>query len=139
MQREGLAPEVRINEALLHRLAEAVAGMASPTLRPASLDGLLAVRGVVEIRDAEDDKELLRVQQDALTGLDQGYAAGRVLRQARRDYGTRGPATDDHEIECLRHLFPPALLLVILAPPLVLSINSQSSRRLVVGRHVHPF
>jgi len=82
MQREGLAPEVRINEALLHRLAEAVAGMASPTLRPASLDGLLAVRGVVEIRDAEDDKELLRVQQDALTGLDQAIAALLAMRQS---------------------------------------------------------
>ena len=82
MQRDGLAPEVRINEALLHRLAEAVAGMVSPTLRPASLDGLLALRGVVEIRDAEDDKELLQVQQDALTGLDQAISALLAMRQS---------------------------------------------------------
>ncbi len=83
MQREVVVPEVRINEALLRRLAGALAGMEiSPTLRPASLDGLLSVRGVVEIRDADDEMELARVQEEALAGLDQAIAALIAMRQS---------------------------------------------------------
>jgi uncharacterized protein (TIGR00255 family) len=83
MQREVVAPEVRINEALLRRLAGALAGMElSPTLRPASLDGLLSVRGVVEIRDADDEMELSQVQQEALAGLDKAIAALVAMRQS---------------------------------------------------------
>ncbi len=83
MQREVIAPEVRINEALLRRLAEALAGTEiSPRLRPASLDGLLAVRGVVEIRDADDELELAKVREEALAGLDQAIAALVAMRQS---------------------------------------------------------
>src|ERR1700733_4369946 len=83
MQREVTAPEVRINEALLRRLSEALAGMeVSPTLRPASLDGLLAVRGVVEVRDADGDVDLGPVQEEALGGLDQAIAALVAMRQS---------------------------------------------------------
>jgi uncharacterized protein (TIGR00255 family) len=82
MQREVTAPEVHINEPLLHRLADALAGMkVSPALRAASLDGLLSVRGVVEIRDADDAAELAQAQQDALAGLDQAIAALIEMRQ----------------------------------------------------------
>jgi uncharacterized protein (TIGR00255 family) len=82
MQREVTAPEVHINEPLLRRLADALAGMkVSPTLRAASLDGLLSVRGVVEIRDADDAAELAQAQQDALAGLDQAIAALIEMRQ----------------------------------------------------------
>lgn len=83
MQREVTTPEVRINEALLRRLSEALAGMeVSPTLRPASLDGLLAVRGVVEVRDADGEVDLGPVQEEALGGLDQAIAALVAMRQS---------------------------------------------------------
>jgi uncharacterized protein (TIGR00255 family) len=83
MQREITVPEVRINEALLQRLAGTLAGVdTSQTLRPASLDGLLAVRGVVEICDADDETELKRVREEALAGLDQALAALVAMRQS---------------------------------------------------------
>jgi uncharacterized protein (TIGR00255 family) len=81
-QREVTVPEVRINETLLRRLATAVAGIeTAPTLRPASLDGLLAVRGVVEIHDADDATELAQVQEAALAGFDQAITALLAMRQ----------------------------------------------------------
>jgi uncharacterized protein (TIGR00255 family) len=83
IQREVVTPEVRINEALLRRLAGVLAGIEiSPTMRPASLDGLLSLRGVVEIRDADDEMELAQVQEEALAGLDQAIAALVTMRQS---------------------------------------------------------
>ncbi len=82
LQREGAAPDVRINEPLLRRLAETLGAMQlSPGLAPASLDGLLAVRGVVEICEAEDEAELARVQEEALAGLDTAIAALLAMRR----------------------------------------------------------
>lgn len=82
VQREAPTPEVRINEDLLRRLAAALADMDSANLRPASLDGLLAVRGVLEIRDSNDETELARAQEQALAGLDQAIAALIDMRQS---------------------------------------------------------
>jgi uncharacterized protein (TIGR00255 family) len=82
-QREAAAPEVRINEELLHRLISALAGIeSSPTLRPVSLDGLLSVRGVVDIRDADDETQLAQVQREALNGLDVAIAVLIDMRQS---------------------------------------------------------
>jgi len=83
VQREAVIPEVRINEELLRRLAAALADMdISSNLRPASLDGILSVRGVVEIRDADDEMELARAQEQALAGLDQAIAALVAMRRS---------------------------------------------------------
>jgi uncharacterized protein (TIGR00255 family) len=83
MQREVTVPEVFINEPLLRQLGAALAGMeVSPSLRPASLDALLAVRGVIEIREADDAAELARVKEEALAGLDQAIAALVEMREA---------------------------------------------------------
>jgi uncharacterized protein (TIGR00255 family) len=83
VQREAVIPEVRINEELLRRLAAALANMdSSPNLRPASLDGLLSVRGVVEIHDADDAMELALVQEQALAALDQAIAALVAMRRS---------------------------------------------------------
>ncbi len=91
VQRETAVPEVRVNQDLLCLLADALAGVPlSNGLRPASLDGLLSVRGVVEIRDRnEDEAELAQAQEAALAGLEEALAAlvamrgseGRVLGQ----------------------------------------------------------
>lgn len=85
-QREAVTPEVYLNEGLLRRLAEAISHVGTnDTLRPASIDGLLGVRGVVEIRDAGDEEsDLLAVQRAALEGLDKAVA---VLATTREQEG----------------------------------------------------
>jgi uncharacterized protein YicC (UPF0701 family) len=59
-QREGASVEVRINEAALAALVEA-AGAAARTagLAPPTIDGLLAIRGIIEIVEAGDDEAVL--------------------------------------------------------------------------------
>ena len=52
-QRESAAPEIRVNEAALASLVDAIGKLpASDNVRPASLDGLLAIKGVVDIVDS---------------------------------------------------------------------------------------
>ena len=95
VQRDELAPDVRVNEAVLKLLVDAVArAPAHPSIGPATLDGLLNLRGVVDIREASDDEATLAaVATDILNGLDaaaagllasretEGAALGAVLRQ----------------------------------------------------------
>jgi uncharacterized protein (TIGR00255 family) len=84
-QREVNAPEVRINQDLLHLLSAALADLPiSDKLRPASLDGLLAVRGVVDIREAgESEEDLAAFRAAALEGLD--YAISALLEMRVRE------------------------------------------------------
>lgn len=57
--RAEAAPSVRINEAVLSSLVEALSRVSVPdSIRPATLDGLLATRGVVEIVENENDESL---------------------------------------------------------------------------------
>ena len=85
-QREATTPQVRINTEILGALVEAVANMPSnPNMRLASLDGLLGVRGVVEVTDATDDETILaEAAAAALKGLE---AALKDLVQARQTEG----------------------------------------------------
>jgi len=54
------AARVRINEALLARLAQAVARVPVPEgVAPATMDGLLGLRGVIEVEDETIDSEAL--------------------------------------------------------------------------------
>ncbi|HEX2552937.1 MAG TPA: YicC/YloC family endoribonuclease [Microvirga sp.] len=56
VSRAATASAVRVNRAMLQSLLDAIAGLDLPaTVKPASLDGLLAVRGVVEIEDEAAD------------------------------------------------------------------------------------
>lgn len=56
-RRDDAAGEMRVNRAALDSLLEALADMPlSSTLGPASLDGLLAVRGIVELTEPDDDE-----------------------------------------------------------------------------------
>lgn len=82
-QREAATPEVRINQDLLRKLIMAIADIpASGALAPATLDGLLVVRGVVEIADAnEDESEILRARAGALADLDAALDALLATRQ----------------------------------------------------------
>lgn len=72
LQREASNTQVRINEPLLRALAASLANVpVTGSLQPASLDGLLAVRGVVEVAEAADDEATLAgVAGAALAGLE---------------------------------------------------------------------
>jgi uncharacterized protein (TIGR00255 family) len=84
--RQGAQTQVRVNEPLLRMLVDTLAQVpVTGQLRPASIDGLLAVRGVIEVSDAADDEATIAgVTQAALAGLD---AALDALVQARADEG----------------------------------------------------
>jgi uncharacterized protein (TIGR00255 family) len=83
-QRDAAMPEVRINEELLQKLIAACAGIPLPErIAPATLDGLLALRGVVEILDApEDDAAILRARAAALDLLDTALDSLVAMRQS---------------------------------------------------------
>lgn len=58
--REQAAPEIRVNEGALAALVAAVERLPkSSAVQPASLDGLLSIRGIVEIVEAADNAESL--------------------------------------------------------------------------------
>lgn len=80
--RENPAPEIRINHAALAALRESVAALPPvPGIAPASMDGLLAMRGIVEVVDATDSEEIMaKVYQAMLTSLDEAVGALIVMR-----------------------------------------------------------
>lgn len=73
MNRDAPSTQVRINEPLIRSLIETLAQLpADGNLRPASLDGLLGVRGVVEVSETVDDEAALAAAAAAvLKGLDE--------------------------------------------------------------------
>jgi uncharacterized protein (TIGR00255 family) len=95
LTRIAAATKVRINREVLQSLVRAVGDLDLPaTVKPASIDGLLAVRGVVEIEDEAADpaqdaalgealRAGIRALLDALKGarLSEGQALATVLRQ----------------------------------------------------------
>ncbi len=83
LQRAAANPEVRVNQDLLRKLAAAVAGVdLHGSIAPATLDGLLAVRGVVEVHDAEeteaDRREAGTLMLDGLDAALDRLVAARV-------------------------------------------------------------
>jgi uncharacterized protein (TIGR00255 family) len=77
-------PRPRINEAALAALLEAVARLpASDSIRPPSYDGLLGIRGIVELADESDDT-LAAIEAPVLAGLE---AVVLALKEARASEG----------------------------------------------------
>jgi uncharacterized protein (TIGR00255 family) len=76
-QREAGNISVRVNKDVLGAVMAAIQDVVIPdSIRPASLDGLLALRGVVDIGDkGEDENELAHVHAEVLAGLDQALDA----------------------------------------------------------------
>jgi uncharacterized protein (TIGR00255 family) len=85
-QREGAAIEARIDQAALEKIAAAARDAAAKTgLAPPTMDGLLALRGVVETVDAADDEASIAAAcAGALASIDQAAVA---LAAARRGEG----------------------------------------------------
>jgi uncharacterized protein (TIGR00255 family) len=94
VSRAATATAVRVNREVLQSLLDAIGGLDLPaTVRPASLDGLLAVRGVVEVEDEAADPGQDAALAEALRAgvarliealrsarLGEGGALDRVLR-----------------------------------------------------------
>lgn len=85
LQRAAAAPRVKINRDVLQSLLDAVAEVRVPDgVAPASLDGLLAVRGVVDIDEADDAVDPAVLDADLRAALPRLAAA---LDGARRTEG----------------------------------------------------
>ena len=114
--REGAGAEIRINRPALDALIAQLADVPlNANLRPASLDGLLSLRGIVESSEAEDDEAAraamardvlagLKIALDGVTAMrrSEGAAIGGVLAQriariaelARQAEATPGRSAD---------------------------------------------
>jgi uncharacterized protein (TIGR00255 family) len=84
VQREGVGAEVKINAGALAALAVAGRQAAEGAgLAPPTIDGLLAVRGVVDLVESEEEEAgLAAACQGALTSLDEAIAALVAMRRA---------------------------------------------------------
>ncbi|WP_395698231.1 YicC/YloC family endoribonuclease [Methylocella sp.] len=82
MRREAAAPDVRVNMELLSRLLGALNGVERPQgVAPASLDGLLALRGVVETAEAPElESALEEARAAALEGFEAALDALCAMR-----------------------------------------------------------
>src|SRR4051794_12375050 len=85
--RSATAPRVRINHDALASLADAVAGLTLPDgMRPPSVDGLLAIRGVVEVEEDAADPDVETALHQALrAAAARLVAALRAMRQSEGD------------------------------------------------------
>ena len=83
--RGATPPRVRLNEEVLSALLDAVGRLKLPPgVKPASVDGLLAVRGVVEIEDEADAAASAELTDALKAGVARAVAA---LAEARRAEG----------------------------------------------------
>ena len=84
MQREGAALQARVNLPVLAAIVEAVREAAQDSgLAPPTLDGLLAIRGVVDVVEAGDDEQALAAAcAGALVSLDEAIEALLAARRA---------------------------------------------------------
>lgn len=70
LQRAAGAPKVRINRDVLQGLVDALSDLRVPDgVAPASLDGLLAVRGVIELDEGEGDADPAALEADLRSAL----------------------------------------------------------------------
>lgn len=88
LSRTSSTPRLRVNQDVLHSLLAAVGSLSlPPNVQPASLDGLLAVRGVVELDEGTSDPS----QDEALAG-DLKNAVGPLIEQLKAARRTEGQA-----------------------------------------------
>lgn len=86
LTRSESAPRIRVNHDILAALVEAVErAPRSEAVGPASLDGLLAVRGVIDIAESDDESVTQALQTDLGKALDE---LAETLAAARRSEGT---------------------------------------------------
>ena len=86
VNREGLPPVVRVNEPVLAAVLATLKGLSGRVdATPPTLDGILALKGVIEVSEAEENEDERRAAEAAIVkGFDQAIAG---LRQMRRTEG----------------------------------------------------
>jgi uncharacterized protein (TIGR00255 family) len=101
--RVATTPRARVNEGVLAALAEALGRLKLPEgVRPASVDGLLAVRGVVEIEDETDDGALAAaLAKDLRAAVDRMIGS---LREARQGEGRALAAVIEGQVAAIERL-----------------------------------
>lgn len=88
LSRASSTPKLRVNQDVLHSLLAAVGSLTlPPNVQPASLDGLLAVRGVVELDEGSTDPSQDEALIDALKN-----AVGSLIAQLKAARRTEGQA-----------------------------------------------
>jgi uncharacterized protein (TIGR00255 family) len=119
VRREGLAPAVRVNDQVLGAVLAAMREIAGRIdAQPATLDGILGIKGVVEITDqVEDEAEHGAAEQAILAGFDaalvallamrkhEGAALQRILAQRLDEIdtlGKRADATPGRQVEAVK-------------------------------------
>ena len=119
VNREGVAPVARINEPVLAAVLATLKDLSGKTdAAPATLDGILALKGVMEVTDAEEKEDERHVAEAAivvgffetLKGLEQmrrseGEALGRLLAARLSEIATlaaRAEATPGRKAEAIR-------------------------------------
>jgi uncharacterized protein (TIGR00255 family) len=103
VSREGLAPVVRINEPVLDAVLATIAALGERVAAaPPSLDGILALKGVVEVvEQAESEAERRAAEAGAVAGFTQALAGLAEMRQSEGRALTRVLAQRLDEIAAL--------------------------------------
>lgn len=82
--REGIVPVVRVNEAVLSAVIETMRDLAERIeASPPSLDGILAMKGVVEVTDQDENEDERRAAEAAVTA---GFAAALTALASMREH-----------------------------------------------------
>jgi uncharacterized protein (TIGR00255 family) len=118
VSREGAAPVARINEPALNAVLAALKGLSSKVEGAASLDGILALKGVMEVTEAEENEDERRAAEaaavagfvEALKGLagmrrTEGQALGQILNARLSEIGvlaTRAEASPGRKPEAIK-------------------------------------
>jgi len=102
VNRQGAAPTVRVNEPVLNAVLAALNGLSGKVqAAPPSLDGILSLKGVIEVSEAEETEDerssaaaaIVKAFGEALKGLaemrrTEGAALGRILTERLDEIGT---------------------------------------------------
>jgi len=82
--RQGVQPAVKINEPVLAAVLSTLKGLSGKVdAAPPSLDGILSLKGVIEVSDADEGEEEHRAAESAIiAGFEQALAALTGMRRA---------------------------------------------------------
>ena len=83
VEREGIGPAVRVNEAVLSAVLATLKGLAGRIeAAPPRLDGILALKGVIEVADQEEaEADRLAAEQAVVAGFDRTVAELAAMRR----------------------------------------------------------
>jgi uncharacterized protein (TIGR00255 family) len=103
VEREGVAPVVKVNEAVLQAVIGTLNSLADRIeAEPARLDGILAIKGVIEVTDAaEREDERAAAQAAVVKGFDATLADLTKMRRHEGEALGRVLGTRLHEISAL--------------------------------------